>query len=153
MGRPLAPSPLARPAAGGRPTRSHHRQSHLHPAPPSPRQVRSSVATDSERRFRTHGDMSGGHERPHHAHHRQTHMAPKHAVDPRNDLRRRRSTVLFVLVITTACTLFLAATTASTAMLYVFVLALLALCGYVLLLAQARQRTSSEWDDGWLDQR
>ena len=80
-------------------------------------------------------------------------MAPKHPDDPQTDVRRRRSNVLFVLVITTACTLFLAATTASTAMLYVFVLAVLALCGYVLLLAQARQRTSSEWDDGWLDQR
>ena len=36
--------------------------------------------------------------------------------------------------------MFLAATTGSTAMLYVFALAFLALCGYVYLLAQLRQR-------------
>ena len=48
--------------------------------------------------------------------------------------------MLFLLVITTACTLFLAATTSSTVMLYVFALSFLALCGYVYLLAQLRQR-------------
>jgi NADH:ubiquinone oxidoreductase subunit 2 (subunit N) len=82
-------------------------------------------------------------------------MTPRQetAAAPRADVRRRRSNVLFVLVVTTACTLFLAATTSSTVMIYVFALAFLALCGYVFLLAQARQRSSSEWGDGWLDQR
>jgi hypothetical protein len=36
--------------------------------------------------------------------------------------------------------MFLAATTGSTALLYVFALSFLALCGYVYLLAQLRQR-------------
>ncbi len=60
--------------------------------------------------------------------------------DPRNDVKRRRSNVLFVLVVATACSMFLAATTGSTALLYVFALAFLSLCGYVYLLAQLRQR-------------
>ena len=60
--------------------------------------------------------------------------------DVRGDVKRRRSNVLFVLVIVAACSMFLAATTGSTALLYVFALAFLALCGYVYLLAQLRQR-------------
>ncbi len=48
--------------------------------------------------------------------------------------------MLFVLVVVAACSMFLAATTGSTALLYVFALAFLALCGYVYLLAQLRQR-------------
>ncbi len=81
---------------------------------------------------------------------RTPHRVP---ADPRAGIRRRRTNVLFLLVITTACTLFLAATTGSTVMLYVFVLAFLALCGYVYQLAQLRQREASGWDDGWLEQR
>ena len=72
-------------------------------------------------------------------------------VDPRSDVRRRRTNVLFLLVISTACTLFLAATTSSTVMLYVFALCFLALCGYVYLLAQLRQREASGWSDDWID--
>jgi uncharacterized membrane protein HdeD (DUF308 family) len=71
--------------------------------------------------------------------------------DPRSDVRRRRTNVLFMLVISTACTLFLAATTSSTVMLYVFALSFLALCGYVYLLAQLRQREASGWSDDWID--
>ncbi len=78
---------------------------------------------------------------------------PARPSDPRADVRRRRTNVLFLLVVTTACTLFLSATTSSTAMLYVFALAFLALCGYVYLLAQLRQREAAGWDDGWLDRR
>ena len=71
--------------------------------------------------------------------------------DPRNAVKKRRSNVLFLLVITTACTLFLAGTTSSTVLLYVFALSFLALCGYVYLLAQLRQRDAAGWNDGWLD--
>ena len=70
---------------------------------------------------------------------------------PRNAVRRRRTNVLFLLVISTACTLFLAATTSSTVMLYVFALCFLALCGYVYLLAQFRQREASGFSDDWID--
>ena len=45
-----------------------------------------------------------------------------------------------MLVVVAACSMFLAATTGSTALLYVFALAFLSLCGYVYLLAQLRQR-------------
>lgn len=78
---------------------------------------------------------------------------PARPSDPRAGVRRRRSNVLLLLVLTTGCTLFLAATTSSTVLLYVFALAFLALCGYVYLLAQLRQRESSGGDDGWLEQR
>ena len=157
LGRPLAPSPLQRPAAAGRPGQAHHRQAALHGSTTThsrpaagPRQAdRAGQAA-----FRTHG---GGGEPAH----RQTHMERPHsperpariAVDPRSGVKRRRSNVLFLLVITTACTLFLAATTSSTVMLYVFALSFLALCGYVYLLAQLRQRESTGWNDGWLEQR
>jgi Flp pilus assembly protein TadB len=99
--------------------------------------------------YRSHGDHTGDHEHPH----RQTHMHGGSDVDPRTAVRRRRTNVLFVLVITAACTLFLAATTSSTVMVYLFALAFLALCGYVYLLAQLRQRDSSQWNNGWLERR
>ena len=55
-------------------------------------------------------------------------------------MKRRRANVLFVLVLVAGCALFLAATTKAQAMLYTFVLAFMALCGYVYLLGQVRQR-------------
>jgi hypothetical protein len=130
MGRPLTQSPLQRPAAAGRPGQHLHRQAAVHvgagaaPQPPAA----------SNASLRAHGDPSGGQNRPH----RQTRMA--RPLDPRGDIKRRRSNVLFVLVVIAACSMFLAATTGSTALLYVFALAFLALCGYVYLLAQLRQR-------------
>lgn len=153
MGRPLAQSPLQRPAATGRPSgpsHPHHRQA----------SVRSSTATatrDERRapngaRMRTHGDPTGGHERPHRQAHVDRHRQPaRPPIDPRVAAKRRRANVLFVLVVSTACTLFLAATTSSTVMLYVFALAFLALCGYVYLLAQLRQKEASGWDDRWIE--
>ena len=56
-----------------------------------------------------------------------------------------------MLVLATACTLFLAATTGSTVMLYGFVLAFLALCGFIYLLAQSRQNEMHPSYDNWLD--
>ena len=154
IGRPLAPSPLQRPAAAGRPGHPHHRQASLHGSP-APRQrtgtprVADATPRAGQPTFRTHGGTEPAH--------RQTHMERPHGESgtggARNDVRRRRSNVLFLLVITTACTLFLAATTSSTVMLYVFALSFLALCGYVYLLAQLRQRESTGWGDGWLEQR
>jgi hypothetical protein len=158
VGRPLAQSPLQRPAAGGRPgTHPHHRQASLHSATAT----QARAGDGRNRNFRTHGDPSGGHHRPTHT---QTHMdrrthaeraperqRPRRSVDPRTDVRRRRANVLFLLAVTTACTLFLAATTSSTVLLYVFVLAFLALCGYVYLLAQTRQREASGWNEDWIE--
>lgn len=142
MGRPLAQSPLHRPAAAGRPGHAMHRQASVHPGAGLPQHPtsgsrsaqHSSAASSPGQQFRSHGDPSGGQQRPH----RQTHMA--RPTDVRHDVRRRRSNVLFVLVVATACSMFLAATTRSTALLYVFALSFLSLCGYVYLLAQLRQR-------------
>ena len=129
MGRPLTQSPLQRPAAAGRPGQHLHRQAAVHVGAGAAPQPAPSNAS-----LRAHGDPSGGQNRPH----RQTRMA--RPLDPRGDIKRRRSNVLFVLVVVAACSMFLAATTGSTALLYVFALAFLSLCGYVYLLAQLRQR-------------
>ena len=55
-------------------------------------------------------------------------------------MKRRRANVLFVLVLVAGCSLFLAATTKAEAMLCVFGVAFVALCGYVYVLGQIRQR-------------
>ncbi len=156
IGRPLAQSPLQRPAAAGRPGyhphhHPHHHQASLHRATAAP--ARSGRRPDPRAgQFRTHGDPTGGHEHPHRRTRMDRHAAPpQRPIDPRADVRRRRMNVLFLLVVSTGCTLFLAATTSSTVMLYVFALSFLALCGYVYLLAQLRQREEAGWDDGWFD--
>ena len=96
---------------------------------------------DATMRPRTHDD--------HRARaHRQARV--QRAAAGRDDARRRRSNVLFVLVLAAVSTLFLAATTKATVMLYAFVLAFLALCGYVYLLAQLRQREQKAWPDHWM---
>ncbi len=128
MGRPLTQSPLQRPAAVGRPGQNLHRQASVH----------SGAAPQAAPAYRSHGDPSGGQLRPQRQAHTQTRMPRPN--DPRSDVKRRRMNVLFVLVIVAACSMFLAATTGSTALLYVFALSFLALCGYVYLLAQLRQR-------------
>jgi hypothetical protein len=128
------------------------------------------MVTPGGQQYRSHGDPSGGQQRPptnqsggHQrpaasqqprstgAQHRQMRMAL--ADDPRTVVRRRRSNVLFLLVVVTSCSMFLAATTGSDALLYVFALAFLALCGYVYLLAQLRHREQTGWNDGWLEHR
>jgi hypothetical protein len=79
-------------------------------------------------RQRSHGDAS----------------APRGIARPgtavNGEVKRRRANVLFVLVLTTICAGFLAATTDSKAMVYVFALAMLALGGYVYLLVTMNQR-------------
>ncbi|HSL75294.1 MAG TPA: hypothetical protein VK853_12540 [Ilumatobacteraceae bacterium] len=150
IGRPLVQSPLQRPAAGGRPHQPHHphhRQASVHGGATATqaRPVRHADARGSV--HRSHGDPSG-------AHHRQTHMDRRpgqRQLDPRQSVRRRRANVLFMLVVATACSLFLAAAEESTVMLYVFALSFLALCGYVYLLAQLRQKESSGWDRDWMN--
>lgn len=61
--------------------------------------------------------------------------------------------VLFILFVTAACTMFLAATTQSTVMLWAFGLSFLGLCGYVYVLARLREREGADWNNGWLEQR
>jgi hypothetical protein len=154
VGRQLAPSPLQRPAAGGRPGtptargrtaagrdagRAHHS---TRVAAHQPGAARAASSEGASMRPRQHGDATGGHDRAH----RQAHVRRS---SPAQDLRRRRTNVLFMLVVVTASTLFLAATTKATVMLYLFALAFLALCGYVYLLTQIRQREQQSWPASW----
>ncbi len=150
MGRPLASSPLQRPAAGGRPGHVGHasqlQRAHL------PERVldrgdrgfersHGEVAYTGElqRRYdrghRVEGDMRFERE------HREPTMrhAPARRMNHRQVVRRRRANVLFALVMLTAATLFLAATTKSSGMVYAFAFAFVSLCGYCYKLAQLRQ--------------
>ncbi len=150
MARPLAQSPLHRPAAAGRPgmqsaqlrrggTRAHGGRVATAAAP----------AREAAPRRRTHGDPTGGQPRPSEA--QQARQAPaRHAVSAADQVRRRRSNVLFMLVIAAGSTLFLAATTKETVMLYLFGIAFLSLCGYMYMLAQVRQRESGSWPNDWM---
>ena len=199
MGRPLAPSPLSRPAAAGRPGQPTLRSGVTRQPTKAELAARGTTTTlphapvdpsGDMPRFRTHGDPTGGQRRPVarqqrervDADHSGAQRRPRPAHDdqrfvdsePREGARRshgdptgghqrpsaaaqrtvakqRRMNILFVLVLSTACTLFLAATTGSTIMLYGFVLAFLALCGYVYLLAQINQRDAGVSYDDWLD--
>jgi len=143
MARPLAQSPLYRPAAAGRPgaqggTRRQGTRQHGD---------RTATIQREAPPRRSHADATGGQRRP--QQHRQAHVA-RHEVSAAEQVRRRRSNVLFLLVASAGATLFLAATTKSPVMLYLFAMAFLALCGYVYLLAQARQRESSSWPTDWM---
>ena len=155
MARPLAPSPLMRPAAGGRPgmqgaqlrrttaggTRAHGARAAAPVAVP----VREAAP-----RKRTHGDPTGGQPRPRQAAgHRQAHVS-RHAMAQAEVVRRRRSNMLFMLVLAAGSTLFLAATTKAPIMGYLFAVAFLALCGYLYLLSQARQREATQWPQDWM---
>ena len=167
MARPLAQSPLQRPVAGGRPGqqpaqlrrgaggRTHGARSaaSVREREQAPRQRSHGDPTGGQRRpqyrdeqprRRSHGDPTGGQRRPEQRDDRRPAPAS-------NDLiRRRRSNVLFMLVVTVAATLFLAATTQSAVMLYVFAAAFLALCAYAYMLSQARQRETSSWPSDWM---
>jgi hypothetical protein len=115
MARPLASSPLQRPAVTGR---------------AAPMQ-RSHGLTAYE------GNYTGELQRrePMRGHRPQ----PARRVSQRELIRRRRANVLFVLVAATGLTLFLAATTKSSGMVYAFALSFVSLCGYCYKLAQLRQ--------------
>ncbi|HZB41515.1 MAG TPA: hypothetical protein VE487_11140 [Ilumatobacter sp.] len=153
MARPLAPSPLQRPAAGGRPgmqaaqlrrtsggTRAHGARAASAALAP----VREAAP-----RRRTHGDPTGGQPRPRQMGHRQAHVS-RHAMAAAEVVRRRRSNMLFMLVLAAGSTLFLAATTKEPIMGYLFAAAFLTLCGYLYLLSQARQREATAWPQDWM---
>lgn len=153
LARPLAPSPLHRPAAAGRPgmqsaqlrrgggTRSHGDRAGAVVHEPAPRR-------------RSHGDATGGQPRPQPRGTTRPERAPQRrstAPQANADLvRRRRSNVMFMFVLAAAGTLFLAATTKEPVMLYLFAASFLGLCAYLYLLAQARQREAREWGNDWM---
>lgn len=133
MARPLVSSPLERPAAAGRPgdtrgARRHSASLRSHGTSQSAQAGRPGYEREPGRRL--HGDRQRSHHRPVRA----------REVSPRDAQKRRRANVLFVLVVATACSLFLALTTETTAVLYLFALSFLALASYVYMLGQSRQR-------------
>jgi len=140
MARPLTQSPLARPAVG-RSMAQAHRSSSLHVVT-----GREGHSTGAVQR-RTHGEP--GTTRVAEQTHRQAHVHRSTGV--REEIRRRRTNVLFILVMATCGTLFLAATTHADAMVYAFALSFLALCGYCYKLVQLRQieQQSGYTDNSW----
>lgn len=155
MARPLAQSPLQRPAAAGRPgmqpaqlRRGAGGRSH---GARDVREARGGAPVRETPRARVHGDPTGGHQRPSQARHqhRQTSVA-RHATTSAEEIRRRRSNVMFMLVLATAGSFFLAATTKEQIFYYLFALAFLALFGYAYLLSQARQREAHSWPSDWM---
>ena len=148
MGRPLAQSPLARPAAPGRPGQMHRTlsvasaQHREQSAGQPPRRVHG------EPSIARHHDATGQH--IHHGQHRQA-MVHRN-VSSRMEIRRRRTNVFFGLLMLTGSTLFLAATTHTNAMMYAFALSFLSFCGYCYKLVQIRQieqHHSSYTDNTW----
>jgi hypothetical protein len=142
MSRPLAPSPLGRPAAGGRPGQLH-RSASLHAV--HSRELTSTAAVAR----RSHGEP--GTTRTHESTHRQAHVQRRPS--NREELRRRRANVFFMLLMAACATLFLAATTHASSMMYAFALSFLSLCGYCYKLVQIRQieqqSTGSYSDNTW----
>lgn len=141
MARPLAPSPLQKPAV-------QYRVGQLpraHGAPSAP-------TSGYERQERQHhtGELARRVPREHGQRH--THLAAR-SIGRREVLRRRRSNVLLVLVLANVLTLFLAATTSAHAMVYAFSLAFVSLCGYVYKLFQLRQyeQDSRYSDASWFN--
>ncbi|MBI4882506.1 MAG: hypothetical protein HY826_00465 [Actinobacteria bacterium] len=67
--------------------------------------------------------------------HRTMHL---HKVSQRELVRRRRSNILFVLVVTVGISAFLAATTHNGLMIYTFALSFVSLCGFCYKLVQLR---------------
>ncbi len=72
----------------------------------------------------------------------------RQTLSAREEIRRRRTNVLFMLTMATAATLFLAATTKAGLMMYAFAISFLALCGYCYKLSQLRQsETNRQYSD------
>jgi hypothetical protein len=161
MARPLAQSPGQRASVVGRSVqqanlrRGAGGRSHGGDPREQPRQ-------------RMHGDPSGGFGRPEMP--RRTHSVRDHRIQhdhhrdrasdrmstagrpgiSSDELRRRRGNVLVALVLTTAATFFLAASTKAQLFYYLFALSFLALFGFAFLLSQARQREGQHWPSDWM---
>ena len=152
MARPLAPSPLQKPAVQYRVGQSLPRAHGVAAPVGYDRGYDRTAERGYERQHHT-GELARRAPREHGGRehgvreHTQRH-APARQVSRREVVRRRRSNVLFVLVASNALTLFLAATTNAHAMVYGFALAFVSLCGYVYKLAQLRQyEQDSRWSD------
>jgi hypothetical protein len=136
MARPLAPSPLSRPAAPGRPVlrsgvKTHDGKTVRSAGQAAPRHQEPVHQLDVAPRRRTHADVQQGERRR---------SPARNKIATRESMRRRRANVLFVLGLVSACALFLAATTKTDALYYVFGATFGIMCVYVYVLGQRRQR-------------
>lgn len=132
MARQLAQSP--------QPQRAPQQRSHTMHG--SPGDLRRSAVLEQH-----HRDETAGHARPRmhegslqrrHAgstSHRQMQM---HKVSQRELVRRRRSNILFILVLTVGISAFLAATTHNSFMVFTFAVSFISLCGFCYKLVQLR---------------
>lgn len=75
----------------------------------------------------------------------QVHRAPATDI-----ARRRRTNVFFAMFGVALVALFFATKTRSTALMYLFALLFVALCGYMYLLSQARTREADQWGTDWM---
>ena len=139
MGRSLAPSMLNRPAAAGRPdSRNGARtsgvvSSRIAPTSPTTRPTRRDARMqEATLRQRQHGAAS------------DPRLAAGIANSRAAEAKRRRANVLFLLVLTTVCAGFLAATTDSKGMVYLFAGSMVGLGGYVYLLVTINQQQYGE---------
>ena len=121
MARPLAPS--QRPQTSGLREHGHHMQQHV---------ARSSASLHNLPVQRPAGQPGLR------SHHGQVHVA-RRPVTPREIQRQRRQNVLFALVAVTAGSAFLAFTTKSATLTYVFVLSAISLSGYCYKLVQLKR--------------
>jgi hypothetical protein len=138
IARPLAPSPLQRPAVTNR-TGTMQRTHLTLPTHTRDQSVTGELARRSPREPGT---------RSHTGHHK----AQVQQLSRRELIRRRRANVLFVLVAANTLTLFLAATTKSQSMVYGFALAFVSLCGYCYKLAQIRQyEQEARYGETWFN--
>lgn len=144
MARPLTQSPQQRPQAYGHQGQHGHpgqvRRSASFPQPGQRSHLNGGIAPRyaDDRGYVERGYAhTDGMERPQRAHdgHRQMHL---HRVSRREQVRRRRANVLFVLVVSVFLTGFLAATTHASLMVYGFALSFISLCGYCYKLVQIR---------------
>ncbi len=137
MARPLAQAPQQRAGAYGHSTGQMRRTL----AAPAPAQ-RERMQEGSLRRGHGNDDTSGTRS------HRTMHV---HKVSQREIVRRRRSNIVFMLVTTVAISGFLAATTHSSGLVYLFALSFVSLCGYCYKLVQIRnfETDRSYGDQAW----
>lgn len=130
MARPLVPGPrpMNRPAQ----------------RPAAPRQARPGQGYGRPHLVPVDDAMTSAprHRRSHHtAELSRRHFAAEEMfLSPREIVRRRRTNVLFALVALNGLSLFLAFTTGSTAMVYLFAVAAIALVGYCYTLVQIRNQ-------------
>jgi hypothetical protein len=76
---------------------------------------------------------------------------PRHAVSNREEIRRRRTNTVFMLLMATVGTMFLATTTHASAMMWAFGISFLSLCAYCYKLSQLRvaEQDRQNGDAAW----